>query len=104
MAHQLVTHHARRPALASGHSPICHQAAPPRFLAQSWCGSGGLKGSGVSSSSGRTREQANRNIDTWQAASTSNRAVYPVWTDGRNNAIERAGIGETDIFTSVELR
>jgi hypothetical protein len=30
--------------------------------------------------------------------------VYPVWTDGRNNAIERTGIGETDIFTNVEFR
>jgi hypothetical protein len=30
--------------------------------------------------------------------------VYPVWTDGRNNAIEQTGIGETDIFTNVELR
>jgi hypothetical protein len=30
--------------------------------------------------------------------------VYPVWTDGRNNAIARTGIGETDIFTDVEHR
>lgn len=29
--------------------------------------------------------------------------VYPVWTDGRNNAITRTGIGETDIFTTVAL-
>jgi hypothetical protein len=36
------------------------------------------------------------------AAST--RAVYPVWTDGRNNAIGRTGIGETGIFTNVELQ
>jgi hypothetical protein len=27
-----------------------------------------------------------------------------VWTDGRNNAIARTGIGETDIFTDVEPR
>jgi hypothetical protein len=88
----------------------------------------------------RRRDPANRNIDTWQATSTSDgqswstyristtswnpdlgfftsgafigdynglaasdRAVYPVWTDGRNNAIARTGIGETDIFTNVEL-
>jgi hypothetical protein len=36
------------------------------------------------------------------AVSTTN--VYPVWTDGRNNAIGRTGIGETDIFTDVEPR
>jgi hypothetical protein len=36
------------------------------------------------------------------AVSTTN--VYPVWTDGRNNAIGRTGIGETDIFTDVESR
>jgi hypothetical protein len=28
----------------------------------------------------------------------------PLWTDGRDNAIERTGIGETNIFTNVELR
>jgi len=27
-----------------------------------------------------------------------------LWTHGRNNAIGRTGIGETDIFTNVELR
>ena len=30
--------------------------------------------------------------------------VYPVWTDGRNSAFKRTGIGETDIFTDVEKR
>lgn len=30
--------------------------------------------------------------------------IYPVWTDGRNNAIGRTGLGETDVFTSVQLR
>ncbi len=29
---------------------------------------------------------------------------FPVWTDGRNSAINRTGIGETDIFTDVEPR
>lgn len=28
--------------------------------------------------------------------------VYPVWTDGRRSAIERTGIGETDVFTAVQ--
>jgi hypothetical protein len=27
----------------------------------------------------------------------------PVWTDGRNSAIATTGIGETDIFTNVEI-
>ncbi|HEX8861688.1 MAG TPA: sialidase family protein [Actinomycetes bacterium] len=89
----------------------------------------------------RRLDPANRDIDTWQAESTSDgrswksfristrswnpdlgffssgafigdynglaastTAVYPVWTDGRNSAIERTGIGETDIFTNVERR
>ena len=43
-------------------------------------------------------------IGDYNGIAASNRAVYPVWTDGRNNAIERTGIGETDIFTNVELR
>jgi hypothetical protein len=28
--------------------------------------------------------------------------VYPVWTDGRDSAVEQTGIGETDVFTNVE--
>ena len=28
-------------------------------------------------------------------------AVYPVWTDGRDSAIDQTGIGETDIFTNA---
>jgi hypothetical protein len=35
------------------------------------------------------------------AANTS--AVYPVWTDGSANAFDQTGIGETDIFTNVEI-
>jgi hypothetical protein len=31
----------------------------------------------------------------YNGIAASNRAVYPVWTDGRNNAIEQTGIGET---------
>jgi len=26
-----------------------------------------------------------------------------VWTDGRHSSIQQTGIGETDIFTNVEL-
>jgi hypothetical protein len=32
----------------------------------------------------------------------SDQVVYPVSTDGRNSAFNQTGIGETDIFTSVE--
>jgi hypothetical protein len=43
-------------------------------------------------------------IGDYNGLAASNRAVYPVWTDGRNDAIETTGIGETDIFTNVELK
>jgi len=28
---------------------------------------------------------------------------YPSWTDGRNTNIVNTGIGETDVFTDVEI-
>ena len=43
-------------------------------------------------------------IGDYIGLAASNKAVYPVWTDGRNSAIVRTGIGETDIFTNVEIR
>ncbi|MGE5288158.1 MAG: hypothetical protein ACM3ML_13370, partial [Micromonosporaceae bacterium] len=43
-------------------------------------------------------------IGDYNGIAVSNTNVYPVWTDGRNNAIARTGIGETDIFTDVEPR
>ena len=43
-------------------------------------------------------------IGDYNGIAAANQAVYPVWTDGRNTAIARTGIGETDIFTNVELR
>jgi hypothetical protein len=42
-------------------------------------------------------------IGDYNGLAASTQAVYPVWTDGRNNAINTTGIGETDIFTNVEL-
>jgi hypothetical protein len=42
-------------------------------------------------------------IGDYNGIAASDRAVYPVWTDGRNNAIERTGIGETDVFTDVQI-
>jgi hypothetical protein len=43
-------------------------------------------------------------IGDYNGLAASTTAVYPVWTDGRNSAIEQTGIGETDIFTNVERR
>jgi hypothetical protein len=43
-------------------------------------------------------------IGDYNGLASSNRVIYPVWTDGRNNAIARTGIGETDIFTNLEIR
>lgn len=42
-------------------------------------------------------------IGDYNGIAVSSKAVYPVWTDGRNDAIARTGIGETDIFTNVEI-
>ncbi|HEX9343644.1 MAG TPA: hypothetical protein VF995_08535 [Actinomycetota bacterium] len=42
-------------------------------------------------------------IGDYNGLAVSSKAVYPVWTDGRNDAIATTGIGETDIFTNVEL-
>ena len=41
-------------------------------------------------------------IGDYNGLAASTDAVYAVWTDGRNNAIGETGIGETDIFTSVQ--
>jgi hypothetical protein len=43
-------------------------------------------------------------IGDYNGLAASNQAVYPVWTDGRNSNFDNNGIGETDIFTNVELR
>lgn len=42
-------------------------------------------------------------IGDYNALAANDKAVYPVWTDGRNSAIAQTGIGETDIFTNVEI-
>ena len=41
-------------------------------------------------------------IGDYNGIAASKGWVYPVWTDGRRSAIERTGIGETDVFTSVQ--
>jgi hypothetical protein len=42
-------------------------------------------------------------IGDYNGIAASNRVVYPVWTDGRNSNFDQNGVGETDIFTNVEL-
>jgi hypothetical protein len=41
-------------------------------------------------------------IGDYSGLAASTRAVYAVWTDGRDSAIGQTGIGETDIFTKVQ--
>jgi hypothetical protein len=42
-------------------------------------------------------------IGDYSGIAANNKAIYPVWTDGRNNSIAETGIGETDVFTDVEI-
>ena len=41
-------------------------------------------------------------IGDYNGLAASTDAVYAVWTDGRDDAIGQTGLGETDIFTSVQ--
>jgi hypothetical protein len=41
-------------------------------------------------------------IGDYNGLAASTHAVYAVWTDGRDDAIGQTGIGETDVFTSVQ--
>jgi len=41
-------------------------------------------------------------IGDYNGLAASTRAVYAVWTDGRDNAIGQTGLGETDIFTKFQ--
>jgi len=43
-------------------------------------------------------------IGDYSGIAANNRVIYPTWTDGRNNAFAQTGIGETDVFTDVEIR
>ena len=40
-------------------------------------------------------------IGDYNGLAASDQQVYPVWTDGRDNARGDTGIGETDIFTDA---
>jgi hypothetical protein len=43
-------------------------------------------------------------IGDYSGLAANDTVVYPVWTDGRDSSINETGIGETDIFTNVEIR
>lgn len=43
-------------------------------------------------------------IGDYSGLAANDRAVYAVWTDGRRNNIRNTGIGETDVFTDVQIR
>ena len=43
-------------------------------------------------------------IGDYNGLAASNQVVYPVWTDARDNPMEQTGIGESDIWTNVEIR
>jgi hypothetical protein len=43
-------------------------------------------------------------IGDYNGLAASSVAIYPVWTDGRDSAFGVTGIGETDIWSDVELR
>jgi hypothetical protein len=42
-------------------------------------------------------------IGDYSGIAANDKAIYPAWTDGRNTNIVSTGIGETDVFTDVEI-
>lgn len=42
-------------------------------------------------------------IGDYSGLAAHDRVIYPVWTDGRNSSYPTTGIGETDVFTNVEI-
>ncbi|MDP9331336.1 MAG: glycoside hydrolase [Actinomycetota bacterium] len=42
-------------------------------------------------------------IGDYSGIAANNQVIYPSWTDGRNTNIVNTGIGETDVFTDVEI-
>jgi hypothetical protein len=43
-------------------------------------------------------------IGDYSGLAASDQVIYAVWTDGRDSSIEETGIGETDVFTNVEIQ
>ena len=39
----------------------------------------------------------------YSGLAANDRVIYPAWTDGRNTQIVHTGIGDTDVFTDVEI-
>lgn len=39
----------------------------------------------------------------YSGLAANDRVIYPAWTDGRNTRIVETGIGDTDVFTDVEV-
>jgi hypothetical protein len=42
-------------------------------------------------------------IGDYSGIAANDQVIYPAWTDGRNSNIANTGIGETDVFTDVEI-
>jgi len=42
-------------------------------------------------------------IGDYSGIAANTDVIYPVWTDGRDSAFAKTGIGETDVFTDVEI-
>ena len=42
-------------------------------------------------------------IGDYSGLAANDDVTYPTWTDGRNSNIANTGIGETDVFTDVEI-
>ncbi len=43
-------------------------------------------------------------IGDYSGLAANDHVIFPAWTDGRDSAIDQTGIGETDVFTDVEIR
>lgn len=42
-------------------------------------------------------------IGDYSGLAANNKVIYPSWTDGRHSALGNTGVGETDVFTDVEI-
>ncbi len=42
-------------------------------------------------------------IGDYSGIAANDKVIYPVWTDGRRSSYPTTGIGETDVFTNVEI-
>ncbi len=42
-------------------------------------------------------------IGDYSGVAANDRVIYAAWTDGRDSNIEQTGVGETDVFTAVQI-